>query len=128
MRTTHASAALLLALGLAACTAAGGSRTDTSPGGMDTDAPTVPAGDGVAAFDGKVEAIDNGCFADGVCSVTVAGRTIVTMRGWSQATWGTRDPDLVVGDAVAVRCRATADGCTLEGDAGLFVRKAPPAP
>ena len=108
-------------LALAAC-AGGVARPGTT--GVAEDA-HAPAAAGVTAFAGEVEAIDNGCFADGTCSVTVAGRTIVTMRGWSQATWGTRDPDLAVGDAVEVRCRDGGDGaCTLEGDAGLYVRKA----
>lgn len=79
---------------------------------------------GIETFSGTIEAIDNGCFADGECSVVVAGRKVVTLRGWSQATWGVRDPELAVGDRVDVRCRVTDEACTLEGDAGSFVRKA----
>lgn len=76
-------------------------------------------------FSGKVEAIDNGCFADGVCSVTVAGTTIVTMVGWSRDTWGSRPPELEVGDAVEVHCRRSEAGCTLNGSADYYIRNKP---
>lgn len=79
---------------------------------------------GLLAFQGTVQSIDNGCFADGVCSVVVDGRTVVTMRGWSRSTWGNRDPEIEVGDAVDVRCASEAGGCTLEGSADYFLRKA----
>ncbi len=72
---------------------------------------------------GRVEAIDNGCHADGECAVTLDGIRIVTLRGWSHAIWGERDPDLSVGDRAEARCRQTRAGCTLEGDAGYYVRK-----
>ena len=78
---------------------------------------------GVLAFSGTVQGIDNGCFADGVCSVEVDGRTVVTLRGWSRSTWGHRDPGIEVGDAVDVRCLVEGTGCTLEGDAGYYLRK-----
>jgi hypothetical protein len=77
----------------------------------------------IRTLSGRVDAIDNGCFADGECSVTVDGLKVVTLRGWSQATWGPRDPELVPGDRVDVRCRATDDGCTLEGSEHYFLRK-----
>jgi hypothetical protein len=86
-----------------------------------------PAGEAASGdtrrFDGTVQEINNGCFADGVCSVTVDGTVIVTLVGWSRDTWGTRDPELKVGDAVQVLCKRTPEGCTLNGDAGYYVRK-----
>jgi hypothetical protein len=78
----------------------------------------------IRTLSGRVDAIDNGCFADGECSVTVDGLKVVTLRGWSRATWGPRDPELVPGDRVDVRCRATSDGCTLEGSEDYFLRRA----
>ncbi len=91
--------------------------------GSTAEAATATSGD-VLALSGHVDGIDNGCFADGECSVSVDGLKVVTMRGWSQSTWGQRDPDLVPGDRVDVRCR-TADGhCTLEGSDEYFLRKA----
>ena len=74
-------------------------------------------------FNGHVQGINNGCFADGVCSVTVDGTVVVTLVGWSQDTWGTREPELKLGDAVQVYCKRTPEGCTLNGDAALYVRK-----
>lgn len=86
--------------------------------------PATPSGD-TMRFSGKVEAIDNGCFADGVCSVTVAGTKVVTMVGWSRDTWGSRPPDLEPGDAVQVYCRRSEEGCTLNGSADYYIRPAP---
>lgn len=86
-----------------------------------------PAGDTAPAdtrrFDGTVQEINNGCFADGVCSVTVDGTVVVTLVGWSRDTWGTRDPELKVGDAAQVFCKRTPEGCTLNGDAAYYVRR-----
>ena len=87
-------------------------------------APATISGN-VMRFSGKVEAIDNGCFADGVCSVTVAGTTIVTMVGWSQDTWGNRPAELKTGDPVEVRCRRSDAGCTLNGSADYYIRNKP---
>lgn len=80
------------------------------------------ADDGTLRFGGAVQVIDNGCFADGVCSVTVDGIKIVTLVGWSQDTWGQRDPELRQGQAAEVYCRKTPEGCTLNGSADYFVR------
>lgn len=87
-------------------------------------APAAPFGDAMH-FGGKVEAIDNGCFADGVCSVTVAGTRIVTLVGWSRDTWGSRPPELETGDSVEVHCRRTDEGCTLNGSAEYYIRSKP---
>ena len=87
-------------------------------------APVTKSGDAMH-FSGKVDAIDNGCFADGVCSVTVAGTTIVTMVGWSHDTWGSRPPELKPGDSVEVHCRRSEAGCTLNGSADYYIRNMP---
>lgn len=84
----------------------------------------VDASGQVLTLSGQVSSIDNGCFADGECSVSVNGLKVVTLRGWSRAIWGTRDVNLALGDRVDVRCRATDGGCTLEGSDEYFVRKA----
>lgn len=89
-----------------------------------TQPPTIESASGDARrFDGTVQDINNGCFADGVCSVTVDGTVVVTLVGWSQDTWGSRDPQLKVGDRAQVYCRRTPEGCTLNGDATYYVRK-----
>jgi hypothetical protein len=113
--TARHLAALLLALStLTACA--------TSP--MQ---PKVPfAAPGERRFVGTVEAIDTGCYADGVCAMTIDGRKVVWMRGWSRATWGQvqQPPDVgeYAGKRVEVWCRTEGDGCTLEGNAGYFIR------
>lgn len=89
-----------------------------------TTAPETASGNHMH-FNGRVEAIDNGCFADGVCSVTVAGTRIVTMVGWSRDIWGSRPPELQPGDAVDAYCRRTPEGCTLNGSADYYIRKTP---
>lgn len=103
-----AALALLCAAALPACT-------------------TMAASDGLPddtrRFSGKVEAVDDGCFADGTCSVTVDGVLVVTLTGWSRDTWGQRDTDLQVGERVDVACRPTLEGCTLNGNAGYYVRR-----
>ncbi len=80
--------------------------------------------DATKRFSGAVQAIDNGCFADATCSVTVDGILVVTLTGWSRDTWGKRDQELKVGERVDVACRPTLEGCTLNGDAGYYVRRA----
>lgn len=90
-----------------------------------TPAPSASTASGdTQRFSGTVRAIDNGCFADGVCSVTVDDTTVVTMVGWSRDTWGHRDDGLAVGTRVDVACRKTAEGCTLAGSAGYYIRTA----
>lgn len=84
---------------------------------------SIPSDGGTTLrFSGNVEAIDNGCFADGVCSVTVSGTSIVTMVGWSQGIWGSRPTELQAGDRVDVFCRRTDAGCTLNGSANYYIR------
>lgn len=106
----NATLALLCATALAACA-------------------TLPAADaglpeGTKRFSGKVDAVDDGCFADGTCSVTVDGVLVVTLTGWSRDTWGQRDTELQVGERVDVACRPTLEGCTLNGNAAYYVRRA----
>ena len=93
------------------------------------ESPRVPmAATGERRFTGTVDAIDTGCYADGVCSMTIDGRKVVWMRGWSRATWGQvqQPPDVgeYVGKRVEVWCRTEVDGCTLEGNAAYFIRPA----
>ncbi len=89
-----------------------------------TTGPSDGLPDGTQRFSGVVEAVDDGCFADGTCSVTVDGILVVTLTGWSRDTWGKRDTDLTPGERVQVACRKTLEGCTLNGDAGYYVRRA----
>jgi hypothetical protein len=75
-------------------------------------------------FAGQIEAINDGCLADGVCSLTIDGREVVTMVGWSRDTWGRVEVEKRLGTPVQVWCRRTETGCELRGNAGYFVRAA----
>ena len=75
-------------------------------------------------FTGAIEAIDDGCLADGICSLTVDGRKVVWMVGWSRDVWGNVSAERKVGAAVDVWCRKTPTGCELRGNSGYFVRPA----
>jgi hypothetical protein len=91
--------------------------------------PRVPfAAPGERRFTGVVDSIDTGCYADGECSMQVDGKKVVWLRGWSRATWGSvqQPPDVgeYVGKRVEVWCKVENDYCTLEGNAGYFIRPA----
>jgi len=98
--------ATTLTLSLAACVSPGTSTTEEW------------------RFAGRIEAINDGCLADGVCSLTIDGREVVTMVGWSRDTWGQVEVEKRLGIPVQVWCRRTATGCELRGNAGYFVRAA----
>jgi hypothetical protein len=91
--------------------------------------PDVPfAAPGERRFTGTVDSINTGCYADGECSMQIDGRKVVWLRGWSRATWGSvqQPPDVgtYVGKRVEVWCKVEEDHCTLEGNAGYFIRPA----
>lgn len=98
----------LLMLAMAGCAAPG--------------APTAAAAAGDLRFAGVIEAVNDGCLADGVCSLTIGGREVVTMVGWSRDTWGQVEAEKKLGTPVQVWCRKTAAGCELRGNAGYYVR------
>ncbi len=81
-------------------------------------------------FSGRIESIDAGCAADGVCELVVSGRSICFGHGWSRSRWGKVDPDILeldsrsIGRAVEVYAQQLASGrdLTLEGDRRYYVR------
>lgn len=79
-------------------------------------------------FSGKLEKVSTACFADGICSVTVSGKTIVTTRGWSQEVVGKvlgvdgfGDLEKYLGSTVNVYAKETEDGYTLYGSTDYYV-------
>lgn len=79
-------------------------------------------------FEGTVTAYSTACFADGICSITVDGKTIVTTRGWSQEIVGsvTGIPDFGsiennIGAHAKVYAKKTEDGYTLYGSTKYYV-------
>jgi len=97
-------------LGLAACA--------SSP------AAVSPSANDELRFTGTIEAIDDSCLADGVCSLTIDGRKVVWMVGWSRDVWGSVSAERKLGVAVDVWCRKTPTGCELRGNTDYFVRPA----
>jgi len=77
-------------------------------------------------FAGAIEAIDDGCLADGICSLTVDGRKVVWMIGWSRDSWGDVSAERALGARVEVWCRKTATGCELRGNPAYYIRPAQP--
>lgn len=75
-------------------------------------------------FSGAIEAIDDGCLADGICSLTVDGRKVVWMIGWSRDVWGPVSAERKLGLAVDVWCRKTPTGCELRGNSAYYIRPA----
>ena len=85
-------------------------------------------------FEGTVTAYSTGCFADGICSITVDGKKIITTVGRSQIIVGqvTGIPDFGsiennVGAHAKVYAKKTDDGYTLYGSADYYVAITPVA-
>ncbi len=80
-------------------------------------------------FEGTITAYSQGCFVDGICSISVDGKVIVTTRGWSQEVVGTviGIPDFgsianKVGSHAKVYAKKTSDGYTLYGSANYYIQ------
>ncbi len=94
------------------------------------EAPVVDGKIKADMFTGKLEEVNTGCFADGECYVTVDGKHVTVIMGWSQDTVGTiigapsiGDLESMIGKEVEVYARDNADGTySLYGDAGFYVK------
>lgn len=81
-------------------------------------------------FTGTLEAIDTGCFADGVCSATVDGKVVVVLIGWNRDAVGQiigvesiGDLETVIGKEVEVYAAPTDDGgFTLIGNTEYYIK------
>jgi hypothetical protein len=79
-------------------------------------------------FEGTIQAVSTACFADGICSVTVDGKVVVTTIGWSQQIVGSirgvasiGDIEQKIGHHAHVYAAKTADGYTLYGSTAYYV-------
>jgi hypothetical protein len=79
-------------------------------------------------FEGTISAFSTQCFADGICSVTIGGKTVVTTIGWHQGPVGALrgvgsigDLDKKIGSLAKVYAQKTDTGYTLYGNADYFV-------
>jgi hypothetical protein len=83
-----------------------------------------------AAFTGKLEEVNTGCFADAECYVVVDGKHVTAIMGWSQETVGTvegvagfGDLESHIGEQVRVYAQDKGDGTyTLYGSEGFYIR------
>ena len=79
-------------------------------------------------FTGKIEAIDLGCWADGLCSMEVSGKEIVFGSGYSRSDWGKvtgidlQKSNDYIGRGVEVYCRCLTKSYTLEGNKNYYIK------
>lgn len=80
----------------------------------------------VANFEGTLEEVNTGCYADGECYVVVDGKHITTLMGWSRDIVGVADFDELyesIGQTVEVYANDKGDGTfTLYGSESFYVR------
>lgn len=89
---------------------------------------TKVSNDGTITFQGVVDARDNGCYVDGVCTLSIDDKVVTTMSGRRMGPapiWGKVEGDPQVGSRVEVYCKRDAKGCTLDGSESYFVRVLP---
>ncbi len=81
-------------------------------------------------FSGVIQAVSTSCYADGICSVTIDGKTVVTTIGWSQAIVGSIKGTVnnigdiqtsKIGARANVYAKKTADGYTLYGNSSYYI-------
>lgn len=79
-------------------------------------------------FEGTITAYSTGCFVDGICSISVDGKVIVTTRGWSQEivgkVTGVEDFGSVekkIGSRAEVYAKKTSEGYTLYGSSDYYI-------
>lgn len=80
-------------------------------------------------FEGIISAFSTQCFVDGICSVTVDGKVVVTTRGWARDPVGTLqdvesigDVESKIGRTAKVYAAKTKDGYTLYGNKDFYLK------
>jgi hypothetical protein len=95
----------------------------------ETTAPITTA----TTFTGTLEAVNTGCFADGECSVSVDGKHVTVLIGWSQDTVGSvigvegfGDLEAYLGKLVEVSAQDLGDNqYTLYGSEAFYIKVLP---
>lgn len=93
----------------------------------------LPNGEGklkVANFSGKLESINEGCYADGECFVVIQGKHVTVTMGWSQEIVGSvigvpsfADLKSHIGEEFEVYAQDKGDGTyTLYGSEGFYIK------
>jgi peptidoglycan hydrolase-like protein with peptidoglycan-binding domain len=81
-------------------------------------------------FSGTVEEVSTACFADGICSITVSGKKVITTVGWRQAPAlgsitgvpSIGDAEKCIGAKADVYAEKEGSDYTLYGDNTYYVR------
>jgi hypothetical protein len=81
-------------------------------------------------FTGTLEAVNTGCFADGECFITVDGKHVTAIMGWSQETVGSLvgvegfgDLEQYLGKSVEVSAQEVETGkYTLYGSESYYIK------
>lgn len=81
-------------------------------------------------FEGLLEEVNTGCFADGECFVVVDGKHVTAIMGWSRETVGSvqgakgfGDLENHIGERVEVYARDLGDGkYTLYGSESFYIK------
>jgi len=81
-------------------------------------------------FEGTLKHINNGCAADGTCSMTVDDKVIITGGGLGPSqeenTWGITEADFHLGDKVTVKALKDGDNYTLHRCAECYIKRVNP--
>lgn len=81
-------------------------------------------------FSGVIQAVSTSCYSDGICSVTIDGKVVVTTIGWSQAIVGSIKGTVnnigdiqtsKIGTRANVYAQKTSDGYTIYGNSGFYI-------
>lgn len=81
-------------------------------------------------FSGRLEEVNEGCFADAECYVVVSGKHVTVIMGWSRETVGQvlgvetfADLNAHIGEEMEVYAQDKGDGTyTLYGSEGFYVK------
>lgn len=75
-------------------------------------------------FSGEYQEYNTGCFADGICSIVVDGREVITISGRKPGPVGIfENPDLPFGTLLEVHAKQLQDGTyTLYGSEQYYVK------
>lgn len=84
--------------------------------------PADPSTTPTKTVSGKILEKDDGCFADGICRINVAGTWVITNQGWYRGPLGSVANDLSVGMSVEAYGKVTPEGITMLGSDSYYVK------
>ena len=79
-------------------------------------------------FVGVVESLDNGCAQDGICSLKISGKKVISGQGWDNGPWGSQDwqqtygPSEILGKKVEVFAKKDGQNYSLKGNKKYYIK------